>query len=215
MTELLISNGKRHLLPIAGTSWATRSYTITPFLFSNTISLKTEVKRATWKHVLRLTSGFSPAAGITAFWWTKYRAKVLPALDWMFESNLLTKQNLPQFFTTCKRFALCRFYGPADDFSNLSFEEFDDAEYWFHELMNPICNEYAVRYTLPPICPKERRYAHRLLAPRQWSPRQEVVFVCQYADATLRAAVVYGLPEPTSLTIFANSLPGMAMAKVT
>lgn len=141
MTELLISNGKRHLLP---DSWNELSYTQ---LYDNALSIfeyniaKDEVKRAYLKARIAFNlSGFSPAAQDNGFLMNEIQSKVLPALDWMFESNLLTKQNLPSVLLR-KRFALCRFYGPADDFSNLSFEEFDDAEYWFHELMNPDLQE--------------------------------------------------------------------------
>lgn len=58
------------------------------------------------------------------------RTKLLPAVGFLFEQNLLSKQLLPQLRIR-KGFLLKYFYGPSDNFMNVSFGEFDDAEYFF------------------------------------------------------------------------------------
>lgn len=58
------------------------------------------------------------------------RNKLLPAIAFLFEKNTLTKQLFPKIRIR-KRFRVKHLYGPSDNFMNLSFGEFDDAEYFF------------------------------------------------------------------------------------
>lgn len=137
MTEIIVDNKKRFLLP---DSWDELTYeqlySIAVHIFEYNI-VKEEATRAylQTKIVLEL-SGYSTADTKNEFLQTEIARKVLPTMDWMFEKNMLTKQLLPSILLR-KRISLQRFHGPADNFNNLTFEEFDDAEYWFIELMNP------------------------------------------------------------------------------
>lgn len=137
MTEIIVSDSRRFLLPDA---WNELSY---EQLFDNAIHIfeynivKEEATKAYLKTKIALhLSGFNEADAKNEFLQTEIATKILPLMDWMFDSNTLSEQKLPSIRLR-KNWSLCRLYGPSSDFMNLSFEEFDDAEYWFHELMNP------------------------------------------------------------------------------
>lgn len=68
--------------------------------------------------------------GGETFFEQQLRTKLLPLANFIFEQNTLTKQLLPKLRIR-KNFLLKTFYGPADNFANLSMGEFDDAEFFF------------------------------------------------------------------------------------
>jgi len=140
MIEIIVSDKKKYYLP---ESWNELTY---EQIFKNAVSIfeynivKDEATKSYLRtRIINALSGLEPDANNT-FLLGEITRKVLPEMDWMFSSNRLTEQKLPSIMLR-KRFALCRFYGPASDFANLTFEEFDDAEFWFHALINPDTTE--------------------------------------------------------------------------
>lgn len=82
---------------------------------------------------------------------TQVREKLLPAVDFIFKENNLTKNLLPKVRIR-KGFVIRYFYGPADNFINLSFEEFDDAEYWFAVCTGTQVSEQDRAHALDMLC---------------------------------------------------------------
>lgn len=137
MTEIIVSESHKFLLP---DTWNELTYEqltqISDDLF--TYSLLTDERlqvRIKTKIALRL-SGFTPVLKDNDFVALEIARKILPLIDFLFTRNLLTEQKVPSVLIR-KKWLLQRFYGPAANFANLSFGEFDDAEFWFKELQNP------------------------------------------------------------------------------
>jgi hypothetical protein len=61
------------------------------------------------------------------------QTKLLPCIEWLFLDNQLTEQLIPKVRIR-KGFLLHGLCGPSSNFNNLSFEEFDDAEFFFARL---------------------------------------------------------------------------------
>lgn len=137
MTEIIVDNKKRFLLP---DSWDELTYeqlySIAIHIFEYNIVKEEATKAYLRTKIVVELSGFCGYSAKNEFLQSELALKVLPVMDWMFDRNLLTRQLLPSIRIR-KKFSTVRFHAPSDNFNNLTFEEFDDAEYWFIELMNP------------------------------------------------------------------------------
>ena len=58
--------------------------------------------------------------------------KLLPEVEFLFTGNTLTK-NLFPIIRIRKYFIMWRLHGPKDNFENLTFSEFEDAEFWLEQ----------------------------------------------------------------------------------
>ena len=91
-------------------------------------ALKAELKSAIAFHFINL-----PIAERTEYVAEQLRTLLLPAIDFLFEPSQLTKQLLPRIKIR-KHISAIFLYAPADNFNNLTFEEFDDAEFWLEQM---------------------------------------------------------------------------------
>lgn len=101
-------------------------------------SLKAELKADIAFHLIDL-----PLAEHTEYVAEQVRTLLLPTIDFLFEPSQLTEQLLPKIKIR-KHITAHFLYGPASNFNNLTFEEFDDAEYWLEQMKTESATEHAL-----------------------------------------------------------------------
>lgn len=135
MTEIIISDTRTYLLPGIWNELTEEQ------LVNNAedILLYSTLTTAADKFYLKTKIAFTLCGlqferGKTSeFLVNEIQTKLLPGMEWLFLDNQLTEQLLPKVRIR-KGFMLHGLCGPSGNFNNLSFEEFDDAEFWFSRL---------------------------------------------------------------------------------
>lgn len=133
MTEIVISDKRTYLLPGIWNE-------LTPEqLLANAenILLYSTLETPADKYFLKTKIAFT-LCGLrfeeaTDFLVNEIQHKLLPGIEWLFLDNQLTLQLFPKVRIR-KGFLLHLLCGPSSNFNNLTFEEFDDAEFFFARL---------------------------------------------------------------------------------
>lgn len=111
---------------------------------------------------------------------------LFPEINYLFDQNQLTNQLLPG--VTAWRYGVPhRLYGPAANFMDLTFAEFDDAEYWLDNFKKTANN-----HALDMLCAIIYR-------PRKWWSRERVEY--NPLDNDHRARLCARLPDAVRLCI--------------